>query len=34
VIGVEAILLDLFAAFVLGALALLTFPPKEDATQY
>lgn len=31
VVGVEAILLDFFPAFVLGALALLAFAPEEDA---
>lgn len=31
VVRVEAILLDFFPAFVLGALALLAFAPEEDA---
>ena len=33
-VGIEAILLDLFPTFVLGTLALLAFAPEEDATQY
>lgn len=33
-VGVVAVLLHLFSAFIFGVLPLLAFPPEEDTTKY